>query len=149
MREDTESVDLTEEESNERKEVLHSAAVKALGAKTNANTIAQKMEELEFLKQQLFGHELDSVVQKFGFKIEVFEQRIFDRLDDLNKTLEGKIEKLNQKSSLFAQLQETIEEINKNHNKFVKHLQTVLEQMETKITKLKTTDFNRQQTATA
>jgi len=149
LREDTESVDLTEEESNERKEVLHSAAVKALGAKTNANTIAQKMEELEFLKQQLFGHELDSVVQKFGFKIEVFEQRIFDRLDDLNKTLEGKIEKLNQKSSLFAQLQETIEEINKNHNKFVKHLQTVLEQMETKITKLKTTDFNRQQTATA
>ena len=73
MREDTESVDLTEEESNERKEVLHYAAVKALGAKTNANTIAQKMEELEFLKQQLFGHELDSVVQKFGFKIEVFE----------------------------------------------------------------------------
>lgn len=66
-------MDLTEEESNERKEVLHSAAVKALGAKTNANTIAQKMEELEFLKQQLFGHELDSVVQKFGFKIEVFE----------------------------------------------------------------------------
>ena len=51
LREETESVNLTEEESNEEKDVLHTAAVEVLGVNSKAITIHQKMEELDFLKQ--------------------------------------------------------------------------------------------------
>ena len=51
IREMTESYDLTEQENEHEIDILHNLAVEALGVKTTAIGMSQKLEELDILKR--------------------------------------------------------------------------------------------------
>lgn len=74
LRDLTESYDISVEEKNEEASIMHYSAIEMLGLKSQAIGMNQKLEELKMLKKFLFGPELELVIQKFVFKVELYEK---------------------------------------------------------------------------
>ena len=116
MREETESYSLTEEEKVEEMDILHHVAVNAAGAATAAVTYEQKKEELEMLKKLIFGSELDDIVQRFSFKVEIYEKQCVDKT---KMEIQAQENRISERLSRLNLLEIHIEEINAKHRKFV------------------------------
>lgn len=127
IRDETESYSLTEEEKVEEIDIIHHVAVTAAGAVTSAVTYEQKKEELEMLKLQLFGSELDEVVQRFSFKAELYEKQCVDKSKAEIQALEGRF---SERIARLNMLEINIEEINSKHRKFVQYLEGAFKRIE-------------------